>query len=112
MSSKTKKKDKKKSKNQNDKIELKQIAEEEIVAAPKPTSAKTAPEPVAAKENGDYKVKIIPAPGSQTNIKYEETTAAALNSIAGEGYKLLCVLPSADSKKLVAFFKSTNKADQ
>lgn len=121
MSSKSKKKDKKKSKTKNDKIKLEEISAE--VAAPpqttaKSTPAKTKPQTAARRapaktasqssdevQDGNYKVKVIPALASQTNAKYEETTAAALNSAGGDGYELVSVLPSADSKKLVAFFK-------
>ncbi|HLM00636.1 MAG TPA: hypothetical protein VK400_06240 [Pyrinomonadaceae bacterium] len=114
MASKSKKKDKKKSKS-NDKIELEEIDEAAVAAAETETTNPTLlvlpGEVAAASEILDLnrkpgcKVKVLPSPDGQDDKKYEEAAAAALNSPDVDGYELLSVLPSADSKKLIAFFK-------
>jgi hypothetical protein len=104
MSSKSKKKDKKKSKTKNDKIELTEIEEATNPTRSDEDSADSS-EASALEQKVGYKVKVFPALGAQTNKKYEDAASAALNSPDFDGYELLSVLPSSDSKKLVAFFK-------
>ena len=103
----SRKKDKKKSGKSKDKIELREISAEDVAQTPAPqkktSGKKTATETVEAKPV--CKVKVLPALNSKTDKNYEETTAAALNATIAEGYELLCVVPSADAKKLVAFFR-------
>lgn len=118
MSSKSKKKDKKKSKSKNDKIELKeieavestpQLAVSDTAEVPAKKTKPAAPKASAAPKQ-KYQVKVISAPAAvvKTDKKYEESLAAELNSVGEDGYDLVCVMPSpADSKKLVAFFKSS-----
>lgn len=104
----SKKKDKKKSGKKLDKIELHEITAETaaaMMAAEEELRAAKADEAEAAKRQAVCKVKILPAPDGQTDKKYEETVAAALNVVAADGYELLSVTPSADPKKLVAFFR-------
>lgn len=109
MSSKSKKKDKKKSKTKNDKIELTEIdetANPTLIILPDEVAASLATaESSALSQKAGYKVKVFPALNAQTDKKYEEAASAALNSPDFDGYELLSVLPSIDSKKLVAFFK-------
>jgi len=106
MSSKSKQKDRKKSKVKKDKIKLKEIAREDIspASAAESTLDKKSSQTTSAKKKSAYKVKILAAFDGQNGKKYEETAAAALNSVGG-GYELFCILPSPDSQKLIAFFK-------
>ena len=104
----SRKKDKKKSGKGKDKIELHEISAEDVTQTPTPqkkASAKKTADAETIEAKPVCKVQIIPTLNSKTGKNYEETTAAALNATVAEGYELLCVVPSADAKKLVAFFR-------
>lgn len=114
MASKAKKKDKKKSK-KNDKIELEEIDETTVAAAAEETAnpsllvlpgeVEAFSEITGSNPKPGCKVKILPAFDGKDDKKYEEAVAGWLNSPDFDGYELLSVLPSADSKKLIAFFR-------
>jgi hypothetical protein len=104
----SRKKDKKKSGKSKDKIELHEISAEEAVQTPAPqkkTSGKKTSDAETVEAKPVCKVQILPALNGKTVKNYEETTAATLNATVAEGYELLCVVPSADAKNLVAFFR-------
>jgi len=99
-------KSKKKSKVKNDKIKLKEIAREDIAPTndAKSTLKNESAKPYSAKRKPEYKVKVLAGLDNQNAEKYETAVAAALSSTGGD-YELLCVVPSPDSQKLIAFFK-------
>jgi hypothetical protein len=108
MSSKSKKKDKKKTKSKDEKIELTEIDEtsagSSLLVLPDGDDASSSGI-LGLNQKPSSKLKILPALDGQDDSIYEEAVSAMLNSPDFDGYELLSVLPSSDSRKLIAFFK-------